>query len=194
MAFKFIRISALTIAAIISFTATAYAGGFGNNFGGPLGGVSAKALANNYSHLSSPSGQVRTKNYAKVGQYSINNGEILKGFAEAGNKVQVIVNGQDCGQCNNGRVRVNQKSTARTKIHIKGKNMLAKAYAQNSLKLYVDGQLSFENEEYAYAMGRFTPLGTQMKAGATSHNKLEAKGLVRLNTGQIVVSTGQVGK
>ncbi len=149
------------------------------------GGVSAKALANNYAHLSSSSGQIKTKNYAKVGQYSINNGEILKGFAEAGNRVDVQVS---------GRVKVEQTSTAKTKIHIKGKNMLAKAYAKNNLKVYVEGKLSFESEEYSYAMGRFTPLGTQMKAGATSHNKLEAKGLVRLSTGQIVSSSGRIGK
>ncbi|MGH1353120.1 MAG: hypothetical protein ACRBBN_20270, partial [Methyloligellaceae bacterium] len=106
MAYRFSKIAATAVTALITFTATASAGGFGNGFGAPMGGgVSAKALANNYAHVSSASGQVRTNNYAKVGQYSINNGEILKGFAEAGNRVDIEVT---------GNIKVNQKSTART--------------------------------------------------------------------------------
>ena len=174
---------------------TAFAGGFSSAFNNPIGTVSAKAHAHNYANLASRSGSIQTRNYAKVSHQSINHGKVLKGFAEAGNKLNIIVDGKTCNStCKNGHVKVDQKSIAKTKIYIKGKNMLAKAYAKNYVKVNVAGKLAFENEEYAYALGRFTPLGTQMKSGAVSRNKLEAKGLVRLQTGQVVVSSGQVGK
>ncbi len=193
MAFKFSRVTATVIFSLFTaLSSTSYAGGFDANFNSPIGTVSAKALATNYSRLTSNSGYARTKNYAKVGQYAIN-GDILKGFAEAGNKVEIYVDGKRCNNsCQNGRIIVDQKSVAKAKIYIKNKNILAKAYAKNYVKLTVEGEVKFENEEYAYAQGRFTPLGTIMKAGATNSNKLQAKGLVRLSTGQVVRVSGQV--
>ena len=187
MALNFSNISLATITGVITIlSTTAYAGGFGGSFGGPIGaGIAAKSLATHYTNLGSSSGSIKTKSYAEVGQYMINNGEIIKGYATAGNQLDVNVQ---------GNVKIEQTSKAKSKIYIKGKNLLAKAYAKNNVKVYIQGQLSFENEESAYAIGRFTPLGTQMKSGATSHNKLEAKGLVRLSTGQIVSTSGQVGR
>ncbi len=187
---------AVALCSVVS--SVAFAGGFSSSFGSPIGGISAKALSKNYSYLTSKSGTVSTKNYARVSHKTLhgNNGnKILKGFAEAGNKVNVYVNGQVCKKtCYNGLVKVDQKSVAKTKLYIKGKNILAKAYAKNNVYVKVQGQLAFENEEYAYAIGRFTPLGTVVQSGGTSRNKLEAKGLVRLETGQVVKASGQVGK
>lgn len=195
MALKFYRVSAAAIFGICGVvSSSALAGGFDGSFNSPIGTVSAKALATNYSRLTSNSGYARTKTYAKVGQYAIN-GDILKGFAESGNKVEIYVDGKRCNNsCQNGRVVVDQKSVAKAKIYIKNKNMLAKAYAKNYVKLTVEGEVKFENEEYSYAQGRFTPLGTIMKAGARNSNQLQAKGLVRLSTGQVVRVSGQVNK
>lgn len=162
-----------------------YAGGFSSS-STPFGSVSAKSLAANYTYLQSKSAHLHSRNYATVSTKTIN-GEILKGMAEAGNQLEINVGNKK------SLVVVDQKSEAKTKIYLKNKNILAKAQSRNTLKVKVKGEFSLESEEYAVSMGRFTALGTQTKAYARNHNRLEAKGLVRLESGNIAQSTGQVG-
>ncbi len=188
----FTALAAIFTICFFAFPSSGEAGGFSSSRSYvPHGTVSAKALARNYTHLTSPSARVHTNNHAKVKHHNINN-KVLEGIATAGNQIEILAMDGDCKCGGNGHIKVEQKSSAKTKIYLKGKNILAKARAKNHVKVKVKGKLYFENEQTAIAMGRFTPLGTQTQAYAINQSKLEAKGLVRLESGNIAVSSAKV--
>lgn len=183
---KCVAIAGLFMIGILNlFQMPTHAAGFSSS-NGFAGTVQAKALAKNYTVLHSRSGRIHKQSQAQVKNKTIE-GQIFKGFADASNKVEIRIDNK------RSLVVVDQTGEAKTKIYLKNKNILAKSRARNTLKVKVEGEFEFESEDYAVAMGRFTPLGTQTQAVAVNRNRLEAKGLVRLETGNVAVSSAQVG-
>ncbi len=177
-------IAALAAAALLGSTSLGQAAGFASSHSGMLGAaVSAKALAKNYGKFSTPRVKLRISNYAKT-VTQITHNTILEGKAIAGNNIHLVVAGKSCNStCGNGWVKLYEKSDARTKIYIKGKNILAKARARNYARLKARGKLLYEYESTAIALARFTPLGTQAAAYAQSQSRVATKSFVRYSSG-----------
>lgn len=175
------------IAALLSFAlfgTQALAGGFGSGL--PFGGQ-AKALAKNYVKLTSHGGRVkfRTRGYARVSHTVIAGGKVITATAEAGVKFSLKFKGAEvCVECSGGQIKFKQNTIAKTKIFAKGGNILAKAYAKGSFSLK-GTDISVTGKHYAYAAGRFTPLGTQTASGVTSSHNVIANGPVKFKVNNV---------
>lgn len=177
-------------AAMLSFAIEPLsANGYSHSTSQGFGAVSAKALGQTYSRYQGSYGHVSQKSTAGT-KSSIQHGSILDGHAWATTSNTVHV-GKNCKRrCGKGsKVKIKDRTEARTKIYAKGNKVLLKARSKNYLSVHVDGKLWFENEQTAIAVGRHTPLGSQAASWARNNGTLSARGMVRYSSGNVASSS-----
>lgn len=183
--FQYKTLSTLSIvsAVLLSTMGIAQAGGYSSKKHGGSGAI-AKAYSKSYAKLSSPYGRLHVDNFANITTKNYK-GKIIKAEANAGNNIFLMVGGKKCsGKCGPS-TNLKSWSGAKTKIYAKGKKVFGKAQAVNYVQLHSKGNLLFDYESNSYAISNFTPLGVYVDAATYQKLNLQARGLVRLQNGNL---------
>jgi hypothetical protein len=115
-----------------------------------------------------------SRTFANASVSNQHNGQLVEGYANAGNVTNSYIIGQTI---------YDQHNQAKAQVYAKGGSVLAKARSKTYTTIVVDGQVYVVAEELARAMARFTPLGTTSAAASDTNVSAQGNGYIGVNTG-----------
>jgi hypothetical protein len=115
-----------------------------------------------------------SQTFATAAASASHNGQIVEGYANAGNSASSYII---------GNATYEQSNSAKAKVYAKGHGVMAKARSKTYTTITMDGQVYIVAEELARAMARFTPLGSVAAAASDTNVTASGNGYIGVNTG-----------